>query len=110
MAFASREMRNDKEIVLAVMQAHPQDAFVQAASCRSIARLATHQPHVQTWFGEKGACEAVVACVKTHFSDRAVALQGCRALSALCTTLGAVDQLAAPHEPNQVNDRLTGGG
>jgi hypothetical protein len=62
MSFASRELRNDKEIVLAVMQAHEGDGFVQAASCRAIARLTTHQPELQNWFGAHNGCEAVVRC------------------------------------------------
>lgn len=101
MSFASRELRNDKEIVLAVMLSHDTDGFVQAASCRAIARLATQQPELQNWFGHQNACEAIVRALRQHSNDKSVQLQGCRAIGALCTTYGAVDKVTCPHRANQ---------
>mmetsp|Transcript_40464 Transcript_40464/g.52094 ORF Transcript_40464/g.52094 Transcript_40464/m.52094 type:complete len:409 (+) Transcript_40464:39-1265(+) len=109
MSFASRELRNDKEIVLAVMLAHDTDAFVQAASCRAIARLATNQPHLQSWFGAQNGCEAVVSALLQHSDDKSVQLQGCRAIAALCTTFGTVDKVQCAHRGNQDGTATSGG-
>ena len=101
MKFASEALRNDKEIILAVLAAHPDDSYVCGESSRGIARLSRNRPAIVQWFGEHGACEAVAEAMLQHADEAPVQLQGCRALAALCTTLDPVSLQSTPHEDNQ---------